>query len=557
MSRRSSEELERAYSVKIEETWAGTEVNVAKTSDNTLRVGMVCKSSSIIETFLGERKDEGIDLWRTLEDNVEILTFGIYPGISSKIPRPIDVVFYRLSEEPEDIEEELDSFRLFTDKLQYVLHKIVVASHETAEILAFALEIGGTFKRQNDLENINREAIELNKALVQRIHTVFQAFDRDNSGYLDIKEIEQVSAELGHSVSSDELALLFGEVDENADGQISLTEFTNWYKSGRLGSNKLLRNLTSSIASAKGLLKNAGKELNQLLGTESNYDEAINLHIIAHNRSVDSTGLKAELRVSAEKIDELEALAGEASVPEEHSAIIVSIKVASQGEDPEATTSREFSKLLSLISSFDPAIDTILQDSRLTVRTKGDRVYVILSVNLNEMRPFNGVLKEVSALVNACKFKQDLHVKGTWEISMEDLFEDERNVFENFIEDFNLEVTLKLWRRYRELLLTNRRLKRDFGFLNFINLQSGDIDAGIEGFASLPEFIYRKLRGSNSMKRLKIGTMKQLKKGLPQVLKTLETFSNIFEADFEVFARAGALSGFLKVIAPGLSSLIS
>jgi hypothetical protein len=158
--------------------------------------------------------------------------------------------------------------RLFSEKIGYVIHKVVVGSQSAAST-AFALEVRApllptmNYSVSRYIEQIN----SVDDELTQRISTVFNAFDRDNSGSLDIKEIEQVSSELGQPITSEELERLFAEVDENVDGQISLSEFTNWYKSGRVGS--LFRNLTSKIAQTKGILKNAGAELQRALGDDT------------------------------------------------------------------------------------------------------------------------------------------------------------------------------------------------------------------------------------------------------------------------------------------------
>jgi len=552
--------LDRTASVHIEEPWKGTELTVAKETKATLRIGLLCTSESNLDELMAENEPFEGKVWRLVENDIEHLVFGIYPG-SGKVPRPLDIVFYALRSEDEeaDVESELDSFRLFSDKLGYIIHKIVFARRESPEALAFALEVGGTFKAGNlDIAELSNEAAQLNNALIERITTVFKAFDRDNSGYLDIKEIEQVSAELGHSVSSEEMERLFSEVDENQDGRISLEEFTNWYKSGRLGSGKLLRTLTSKIAGAKGLLKNAGKELNAILGSESTEDEHLNVNIKAHNGSYENKGLQADIKLVSGKLDELEALAAEASVPEDHTLLILSIKTSTSTDNPEDLASREFAKLISLASSFDPILDQTLQSSRLTIRPKGDRLYILLSVDLSDLRPFASFLKDLSSLVDVCKFQQQVHVQGVWDISMEDLFEDERNILESFTEDFHLDVKLDLWRRYRELVFSSKRLGRELQFLRYVDVISGDIDFSVEGLASLPEFIFRKVRSSReSMKAIKTAVLKKLTKTLASVLKTLDVFSEIFEADFEIFARVSSISGFLKVKAPGLSHLIS
>jgi hypothetical protein len=555
----------RAQSVIIDndtEAWKGTEVAITRDVKKTLRAGVITSSkdfaNSVIRDIGGiEASETGV--WRAVENEVELLLFGIYPGSKHQIPRPLDAVFYFINDEEEvDREAELDALRLFSDKIWYVINKAVVA-RESAEVLAFALEVRAPLIRINSVSDFIEHISSVDNELTQRISTVFNAFDRDNSGFLDIKEIEQVSSELGHSVTSIELERLFAEVDENGDGQISLSEFTNWYKSGRVGSNKLFRNLTSKIAKTKGSLKNAGAELQRALGDEDAHDDKIDFHLKAHHGTVESSSVQVEVHAVAGKIDELETLAADAGATEGQTVLILSFESAEtlSAEELEQTTSNEFAKLVSLVSTFDPMIDSILQSSRLTVRSKGNRIYVILAMNLDDIRPIKTFLKDVTVLINACKFEQSFHFKGAWDIDASELFDDRRNAFENFIEDFTADISVTVWRRYRDLIANSRQFRK-LKFLQFVGLTSGDVEVSVEGLSSLPEFIFRKINYSDfNMSTFKKYWGKTLKKQLPLVCKTLNIFSEHFKANFEVFAKVSSISASLKASAPGLSSFLN
>jgi hypothetical protein len=560
-----AQQFVRAESLLIDnesEAWKGTEVAITRDVKKTLRVGLVTSTKDFANTAVSnlggfEANDAGV--WRAVENEVELLLFGIYPGPQQQIPRPLDAVFYFLNnEEEDDRETELDALRLFSEKIGYVIHKAVV-SRESAEVLAFGLEVRAPVIRVNSVSDIIGQINGVDNELTQRITTVFNAFDRDNSGFLDIKEIEQVSSELGHSVTSDELERLFAEVDENGDGQISLSEFTNWYKSGRVGSNKLFRNLTSKLAKTKGSLKNAGTELQRALGDEDAHDDKIELHLKAHHGTVEGSSVQVEAHVVAGKLDELETLATEAGATEGQTVLILSFESAEtlSSAELEQTTSNEFAKLVSLVSTFDPMIDSILQSSRLTVRPKGNRIYVILAMNLDDVKPLKAFLRDVTVLINACKFEQSFHFKGAWDIDASELFDDRRNAFENFIEDFTADISVTVWRRYRDLI-ANLREFRKLKFLQFLGLTSGDVEVSVEGLSSLPEFVFRKINYSDfNMSTFKRCYVKTLKKELPLVYKTLNIFSENFKANFEVFAKVSSLSASLKASAPGLSSFLN
>ena len=61
----------------------------------------------------------------------------------------------------------------------------------------------------------------------------FQSFDKDNSGYIDIKELREVSKELGRQMDEAELEECMQDLDQNKDSKIHYEEFKKWWLSGR------------------------------------------------------------------------------------------------------------------------------------------------------------------------------------------------------------------------------------------------------------------------------------------------------------------------------------
>ena len=61
----------------------------------------------------------------------------------------------------------------------------------------------------------------------------FQSFDKDNSGYIDIKELREVSKELGRQMDDAELEECMQDLDQNKDSKIHYEEFKKWWLSGR------------------------------------------------------------------------------------------------------------------------------------------------------------------------------------------------------------------------------------------------------------------------------------------------------------------------------------
>ena len=64
---------------------------------------------------------------------------------------------------------------------------------------------------------------------------VFKSFDSDNSGYLDIDKLKEVSKQLlnGRELDQAELEECMKDLDMNKDNKITYDEFRKWWLSGR------------------------------------------------------------------------------------------------------------------------------------------------------------------------------------------------------------------------------------------------------------------------------------------------------------------------------------
>ena len=59
----------------------------------------------------------------------------------------------------------------------------------------------------------------------EELATMFQTFDKNNDGRLDICELKQGYSNLGKIVSDDELEKTFAQIDFDGSGYIDYTEF--------------------------------------------------------------------------------------------------------------------------------------------------------------------------------------------------------------------------------------------------------------------------------------------------------------------------------------------
>ncbi len=62
------------------------------------------------------------------------------------------------------------------------------------------------------------------------LYYAFKKFDLDNSGYISVKELQQILARIGQHYSTEQIAELVSKVDANSDGRLSYQEFVKLMK---------------------------------------------------------------------------------------------------------------------------------------------------------------------------------------------------------------------------------------------------------------------------------------------------------------------------------------
>jgi len=107
----------------------------------------------------------------------------------------------------------------------------------------------GTFRTgiltllKNPDSMIDSAGIGIVGKLTGDVHNVFKFADKDGNGYIDKEELEMVFIELDVHMTAAELKIAYAELDENGDGKICKSEFTNWY----MRSEKLMRSKVKSV----------------------------------------------------------------------------------------------------------------------------------------------------------------------------------------------------------------------------------------------------------------------------------------------------------------------
>ena len=62
------------------------------------------------------------------------------------------------------------------------------------------------------------------------LRKVFDSFDKDGSGELDLNEVVEAAKELDQDVSIAELDSIFKKIDKNHNGKIDFDEFKTWWE---------------------------------------------------------------------------------------------------------------------------------------------------------------------------------------------------------------------------------------------------------------------------------------------------------------------------------------
>jgi len=95
------------------------------------------------------------------------------------------------------------------------------------EILELVMESDlngdGTIDFEEFAEMMKKKSSETDQT--EDLREAFRIFDKDKSGYIDGKEILQVTATMGQKLSTDELATFMREADLDGDGKLDYNEF--------------------------------------------------------------------------------------------------------------------------------------------------------------------------------------------------------------------------------------------------------------------------------------------------------------------------------------------
>lgn len=217
----------------------------------------------------------------------------------------------------------------------------------------------------------------------------FDSIDKDNSGYIDMDELTNLSKQLGHDLAEEELKVVFDELDENGDHKISFEEFSKWWKRGRHGQGATMKKMISYHAKANRFLEGAHAEIVQVASVESVDDDDLTKFSLDVKVGDEISDAKLGFWGSLKSGDttERDEIADKGGLNDDERKLFarLSIKIA-EGKDQEDARDRAsnlVNKLLALVSSQDPGLGGFLSmfDFKYRVNDGHVDIFVMLDTN--------------------------------------------------------------------------------------------------------------------------------------------------------------------------------
>jgi len=228
--------------------------------------------------------------------------------------------------------------------------------------------------------------------------SVFKSFDKDGSGYIDIKEVKLAAKELGQEISDEEMKKIFQEMDTNKDKKISFKEFSDWWYYGKV--NKMESLVFLKLKMMNLLSKN--KALQTRLGNVLSDKYEGDLDKIAFGLQVGDSEPKTRLQLKLSTGKSSNTLFQALTTDMELSpGFTVFIKARPAQEPKEAEVSlREFiSKLKQGEEDQEPDLSATLLDM-LQFHVKSDDQYVYLGMTTESSFVKGMATEPVAGLLN-------------------------------------------------------------------------------------------------------------------------------------------------------------
>jgi len=283
----------------------------------------------------------------------------------------------------------------------------------------------------------------------EALRKVFDSFDKDKNGFIDISEIKALSKELGHEVTDTDVQKIFAEIDTNKDGKISFTEFSIWWHSGKATK---LEGLVYYQLKAHKLLTKAHADITRVgQSLDTKYDNTVENHYFGiqageseHKTKID---FKAAFGGSEEKLL-FEHTLGKFGRPFDQQAVVLSFKSpnpesAKDGLKDLIDTGLQFAAFL------PPDAAQVISQLNFEYFTTADTVGVAVSTQDFAIESLARTLSGVGSSVVGEETGGLFHAHIGFKNDVASIFKNsqdgvKKSIVEELIESFLLEVNAKI-----------------------------------------------------------------------------------------------------------------
>jgi hypothetical protein len=307
-------------------------------------------------------------------ENRKLFIFVTYPESTAVLPKVIDAVVLLL-EQGTPSAQLRDYFKQF----EGVIHKLaLLSSIDDLESVSFASELGIRVTEKSGFKEQFPTFLELDAELTKLIQKEFAVFDRDSSGFIDLRELKEISRQLGKQLSEAELHTALSDLDTNQNSTISLEEFTDWWKSGRRGKNRVMRTLTRGVAKVKHFLDNAHAEIARLAEDEEEKYSSVKATITKGALSSPSLGFSIAAYNSENEV----RTSADSHYPEDDKSYYIQIGVNTVDPKAFALKAKElYKEAVKVFSAVVPEVSMSAAYVKLSTSFDADHTYLNFSSN--------------------------------------------------------------------------------------------------------------------------------------------------------------------------------
>ena len=510
-----------------------------------------------------------------MEYQVEDKTLDIYlywPGCDKLIPRPLDLLLIFVSDN-----NQIPALRETYENFKNVVFKVVVG-HSEPDGLTFAGEINSKWTQVGrDQNEFLEKIVSLNEELDELMKKTFDSIDTDNSGFIDMDELSNLSKALGHDLTPQELDIVFEELDENKDRKISFAEFTTWWKRGRRGKGNMMKKMVGYQTQAKRFLEGAHSEIAAVSTVESVADDELtkfSLDIKIGDEISDSK-LGIWAKANSGDVSERDEIAAKGGLDDTEKNFFMrfSFKIA-EGKDEENARDR-LSSLVTKIVAFTSSQDRHMErtfsimDWKYRVNDGHVDMYVIVNQDATIIKRFEeegwpniggffnaNVQQEISGSLTFAKALGDIRDAG------------ERPPLEPLFEGMNLNVKADVWQKLQDIFikLIEAADANDVGMFFPPLISGGSLDLKFGSINDIPEEIRTMMRGMSPVPTAEVlfGSIlpamrdESLERSPPILKQMVHTFMDYFDGDsLKAFFGYKHLSKSVRVSAGGLSRFMA